>query len=104
MSSSPNTSPPAIGRPGVIRALVESRALPFKALLELSLTNKTIRQLVFQESLRLSTKHVPIAHTRRSPLWCAIESDYPRGLQTALELGEFDRDMTSPNARMLHAN
>ena len=104
MSSSANTSPPAIERPGVIRALVESRTLPFKALLDLSLTNKTVRRLVFQESLRLSIKHIPLAHTRRSPLWCAIEADYPKGLHTALELGEFDRDMTSPNARMLHAN
>ena len=104
MPPSTTTSPSGIERPEVIRALVESRALPFKALLDLSLTNKTVRRLVFQESLRLSIKHVPIAHTRRSPLWCAIESDYPRSLQTALELGEFDKDTTSTNARMLHAN
>ncbi|KAG7288309.1 hypothetical protein NEMBOFW57_007840 [Staphylotrichum longicolle] len=95
---------PAIERPEVIRVLVESRALPRKAVKELSLTNKTIFRLLYQEKRRFKIKNLTFFKDRRSPLWTAINADLPEKLAKALELGEFDTDTTSPIGRVFHAN
>ncbi|KAK4238753.1 hypothetical protein C8A03DRAFT_14810 [Achaetomium macrosporum] len=91
-------------QPKVIRALVESRTLTGNDLLELALTSKAMFRLVYQECRRDKIKRLPFQANRRSPVWSVIELDDPEGLKEALELGEFDKDTTSPNGRLLHAN
>ncbi|KAK4155398.1 hypothetical protein C8A00DRAFT_13571 [Chaetomidium leptoderma] len=90
-------------RPEIVRALIESRKLSGKDLFALSRVNTAVFRLMFTEMKRLRVKTIPFA-TRRSPIWCIVEVDYPEGMDEALRLGEFDKDTTCPNGRFLHSD
>jgi hypothetical protein len=69
----------------------------------LALINKAIFRSVHHEERRLRVRTLPFSD-RRSPLRCHIQNDHAEGLEGALKLGEFDKDSTSVNGRLLHSS
>ncbi|KAK4121453.1 hypothetical protein N657DRAFT_692013 [Parathielavia appendiculata] len=82
----------SLERKDVMRALIESRRLYGKELVELSLTNTAIYRLVYLEKRLYIIRHVPFHAQRKNPMWCYIERDMPEVLKEALELAEFEDD------------
>jgi hypothetical protein len=87
-----------------MRAVVESGKLSNKDLFELSLANKSICGVAYQEVRRLKIRTTPFFNNRQNPLWCYIELDQPDALKKALELADFENDIKSTNGRVLHSD
>jgi hypothetical protein len=95
-------------RSDVMRALIESRMLSGKDLFALSLANRSICGVAYQEMRRLKIRMTPLftpfSGNRQNPLWCYMEFDRADAFKKALELAEFEKDTEGPNGRLLRAD